>query len=252
MESLHTTKAIFKRELKSYFESPVAYVFLVVFLMLTSFLTFAVGRYYENGQADLRGFFFWHPWVYLILVPAAAMRLWAEERRTGTIELLLTMPVTLTEAVLGKFLAAWVFLAIALGLTFPVLATTAYLGHPDFGAALSGYVGSLLLAGTYLSVGTLTSALTRNQVISFVLSVVICLFLLLAGWPPVTDLVLRAVEDTPVLQGLVQGIASFSFMPHYESIQRGVVDLRDLAYYASVMVFMLFGTTLVLENRKAA
>ena len=252
MSFMHNTKAILKRELKSYFESPVAYVFLVVFLMLAGFLTFAVGRFYENGQADLRGFFFWHPWVYLILVPAAAMRLWAEERRAGTIELLLTMPVTLTQAILGKFLAAWIFLGVALTLTFPVLLTTMYLGHPDIGVALAGYLGSFLLAGTYLAVGTLTSAMTRNQVISFVISVVVCLFLLLAGWPPVTDIVLRAVEDKPWIEWLVQGVASFSFMPHYESIQRGVVDLRDLVYYASVMVFMLFGTHLVLDNRKAA
>lgn len=246
------TKAIMKRELGSYFESPVAYVFLVVFLMLTSFLTFAVGRFYENGLADLRGFFVWHPWVYLILVPAAAMRLWSEERRAGTIELLLTMPVTLFQAIMGKFLAAWLFLAIALALTFPILLTTLYLGSPDLGVALSGYLGSLLLAGTYLSVGMLTSAMTRNQVISFVLSVVISLFLLLAGWSPVTDLLVRLVQDHPGLQWLLQAVTAFSFMPHYESIQSGVISLRDLAYYASVIIFMLFATHLVLENRKAA
>lgn len=252
MDSIRNTKAIFKRELISYFSSPVAYVFLVVFLMLTAFLTFAVGRFYENGQADLRGFFFWHPWVYLILVPAAAMRLWAEERRAGTIELLLTMPVTLTEAILGKFFAAWAFLTLALILTFPVLLTTLYLGKPDVGVALAGYFGSFLLAGTYLSVGVLTSAMTRNQVISFVISVVICLFLLLAGWPPVTDLLVRVAQDHGNLQWLVQGVASISFMPHYESIQRGVIALRDLAYYASVIIFMIFATHTILENRKAS
>ena len=252
MDFIHTTKAIFKRELKSYFESPVAYVFLVAFLMLTAFLTFAVGRFYENGQADLRGFFFWHPWVYLILVPAAAMRLWAEERRAGTVELLLTMPITLTEAILGKFLAAWAFLALALVLTFPVLLTTLYLGEPDVGVALAGYLGSLLLAGAYLSVGVLTSAMTRNQVISFVISVVICLFLLLAGWPPVTDFLIRIAQEHGHLEWLVQGVASFSFMPHYESVQRGVIALKDLGYYASLIGFMLFATHLVLENRKAA
>jgi ABC-2 type transport system permease protein len=252
MDCIQNTKAILKRELKSYFESPVAYVFLVVFLMLSAFMTFAVGRFYENGQADLRGFFFWHPWVYLILVPAASMRLWAEERRAGTIELLLTMPVTLAQAILGKFLAAWLFLAIALVLTLPVLLTTMYLGDPDLGVALTGYIGSFLLAGTYLSVGILTSAMTRNQVISFVLSVVICLFLLLAGWPPVTDLLVRAIQDRSWLEWLVHGVASFSFMPHYDAVQRGVVALRDLVYYASVMTFMLFATHLVLENRKAA
>lgn len=247
-----TTKAILKRELSSYFESPVAYVFLVVFLMLTAFLTFAVGRFYENGQADLRGFFIWHPWVYLILVPAAAMRLWAEERRSGTIELLLTMPITLRQAIVGKFLAAWIFLAIALGLTFPILLTTMYLGSPDLGVALSGYIGSLLLAGAYLSVGMLTSAMTRNQVISFVLSVVISLFLLLAGWAPVTDLLVRIVQEHPGMQWLLHGVTAFSFMPHYESTQSGVISLRDLSYYASVILFMLFATHLVLENRKAA
>ena len=252
MDFTQNTKAIFKRELRSYFESPVAYVFLVVFLMLTAFLTFAVGRFYENGQADLRAFFFWHPWVYLILVPAAAMRLWSEERRSGTIELLLTMPITLTEAILGKFLAAWAFLTIALTLTLPVLLTTLYLGEPDVGVALAGYFGSFLLAGTYLAVGVLTSAMTRNQVISFVISVVICLFLLLAGWPPVTDFLVRVAQDHGHLEWLVQGVASFSFMPHYESIQRGVIALRDLAYYASIILFMVFATHLVLENRKAA
>ena len=252
MNFIHNTKAIFKRELKAYFESPVAYVFLVVFLMLTAFLTFAVGRFYESGQADLRGFFLWHPWVYMILVPAAAMRLWAEERRSGTIELLLTLPVTLTEAILGKFLAAWAFLTLALILTFPVLLTTLYLGNPDIGVALAGYFGSFLLAGAYLSVGLLTSAMTRNQVISFVISVVVCLFLLLAGWPPVTDLLIRVTQDHTSLNWLVTGVASLSFMPHYESIQRGVIALRDLAYYASVIIFMLFATHLVLENRQAA
>jgi ABC-2 type transport system permease protein len=244
---MRTTRAIVRREMISYFGSPVAYVFLIVFLALTGFLTFSVGRYYENNQADLRMFFFWFPWVYLILVPAAAMRLWAEERRSGTIEMLLTLPITLAQAILGKFLAAWLFLAVALALTFPVIATTYYLGAPDPGVIAGGYCGSLLLAGGYLSVGLLTSAMTRNQVISFVLSVVICLFLLLAGWPPVTDILTRWAPA-----GLVHAVAAFSFMPHFESIQRGVLDLRDLVYFASMIVFMLFGTYLVLENRKAS
>ena len=252
MEFIYNTKAILRRELRSYFESAVAYVFLIVFLMLTAFLTFAVGQFYENGQDDLRAFFFWHPWVFLILVPAVAMRLWADERRAGTIELLLTMPITLVQASLGKFFAAWIFLAVALGLTFPVVLTALYLGSPDLGVAFTGYIGSLLLAGAYLSVGVLTSAMTRNQVVSFVLSVVICLFLLLAGWPPVTDFLVRAVQDHPSLQWLPHGVASFSFMPHFESIQRGVLSLRDIVYYASVMIFMLFSAHLVLDNRKAA
>ena len=247
MDSIRNTKAIIKRELASYFESPVAYVFMVVFLMLIGFLTFFVSRFYESGQADLRGFFFWHPWMFLILVPASAMRLWAEERRAGTIETLLTLPVTVTQVILGKFLAAWIFIGLIVALTFPIVLTTVYLGAPDHGAIIGGYIGSLLLAGAYLSVGMLTSALTRNQVISFVLSLVICLFLLLAGWPPVTDLMVRWAPEW-----LVRGVAAFSFMPHYEAFQKGVLDLRDFAYYFSVMIFMLFGTHLVLENRKAA
>lgn len=247
MDSIRNTKAIIKRELASYFESPVAYVFMVVFLMLIGFLTFFVSRFYESGQADLRGFFFWHPWMFLILVPAAAMRLWAEERRAGTIETLLTLPVTATQVILGKFMAAWIFIGLIVALTFPIVLTTVYLGAPDRGAIICGYFGSLLLAGAYLSVGMLTSALTRNQVISFVLSLIICLFLLLAGWPPVTDLMVRWAPEW-----LVRGVAAFSFMPHYEAFQKGVLDLRDFAYYFSVIIFMLFGTHLVLENRKAA
>ncbi len=247
MEFVRNTKIIAKREMISYFESPVAYVFIVVFLMLIGFLTFFVSRFYEAGQADLRGFFFWHPWVFLLLVPSAAMRLWAEERRSGTIETLLTLPITITQAILGKFLAAWLFIGLIVCLTFPIVLTTAYLGAPDRGAIIGGYIGSLLLAGAYVSVGVLTSAMTRNQVISFVLSLVICLFLILAGWPPVTDLLVRWAPEW-----MVRGIAAFSFMPHYEAFQKGILDLRNFAYYASVMIFMLFGAGLVLENRKAA
>ena len=238
---------IMKRELASYFESPVAYVFLVVFLMLLGFFTFSVSNYYEAGQADLRGFFFWHPWVYLLLVPAASMRLWAEERKSGTVELLLTLPITMTQAILGKFLAAWLFLTIALALTFPVVLTTMYLGDPDLGVVWGGYIGCILLAGTYLSVGMLASALTRNQVISFVLSLVGCLFLVLAGWPPVTRMLIEWAPDW-----LVTGVASFSVMPHFESIQRGVLDLRDVGYYLSMIVVMLFATHLTIENRKSS
>ena len=247
MDFIRNTKAIAKRELVSYFESPVAYVFMVVFLTLLGFLTFLVSRFYEIGQADLRPFFFWHPWLFLILVPAAAMRLWAEERRSGTIETLFTLPVTMTEAILGKFLAAWIFIGLIIALTFPIVLTTGYLGNPDKGAIFGGYIGSLLLAGAYLAVGMLTSALTRNQVISFVISLMICLFLLLAGWPPVTNLLVNWAPDW-----LVNGVAAFGFMPHYEAFQKGVMDSRDFMYYLSVIVFMLFGTYVVLENRKSA
>lgn len=247
MDFIRNTKAIAKRELVSYFESPVAYVFIIVFLMLLGFLTFFISHFYEIGQADLRPFFFWFPWLFLILVPAAAMRLWAEERRSGTIETLLTLPVTMAEAILGKFLAAWVFIGIIIALTFPLVLTTAYLGNPDKGAVVSGYIGCFFLAGAYLSAGMLTSAFTRNQVISFVLALMICLFLLLAGWPPVTDLLVRWAPEW-----LTSGVAAFGFMPHYEACQKGILDTRDLAYYLSVILFMLFGTYLVLENRKSA
>jgi ABC-2 type transport system permease protein len=247
MDSVRNTLAIFKRELKSYFESPVAYVFMVGFLVLVGFLTFFAAQFYERRVADLQPFFMWHPWVYLLLVPAATMGLWAEERRTGTIELLLTMPVTMGQALMGKFLAAWLFIILALVLTFPVVVTAYYLGHPDGGAMACGYLGSALLAGTCVSVGMLTSALTRSQVISFVLSLLICLVLLLAGWPPVTAMFVRWAPTW-----LVDTVAAFSFMPHFESMQRGVLDVRDLAYYASVIVFMFFATHIVLDNRKSA
>ncbi len=238
------SRAVAKREWAAYFNSPVAYVFIIIFLALAGFFTFAVGRFYESGQADLRGFFFWHPWLYLILVPAVAMRLWSEERRSGTLELLLTMPITTWQAIAGKFVAAWLFLLLALALTFPVVATAWFLGRPDAGVVVSGYLGSALLAGAYLAVGMLTSALTRNQVISFILAVVVSLFFLLAGFPPVTDLLGRFAAAW-----LVNGVAAFSFITHFNALQRGVVDVRDLVYFASVIAFMLFATHVVIEGR---
>jgi ABC-2 type transport system permease protein len=247
MQGVRVTFAVFKRELKSYFESPVAYVFLVVFLLLSGFLTFSVTRFYERQIADLQPFFFWHPWIYLLLVPAATMGLWAEERRSGTIELLLTMPITMTQAILGKFFAAWLFISMAVGLTFPIVITTQYLGDPDMGVIFAGYVGSILLAGAYVSVGMLTSSMTRSQVIGFVLSLMVCLLLLLAGWPPVTTLFSHWAPAW-----FVEGIAAFSFTPHFESLQRGVIDLRDVGYYVSVVVFMIYGTHIVLNNRKSS
>lgn len=243
-ENLHHIAAVAKREWRAYFDSPVAYVFIIIFLMLTGFFTFSISRFFEAGQADLTGFFQWHPWLYMILVPAVAMRLWAEERRSGTIELLFTVSVTPLQALLGKFIAAWLFMILALALTFPVVLTAIYLGSPDLGTVASAYFGSALLAGAYVAAGMFTSALTRNQVISFILAVVIGLFLILAGYPPVTDLLAHRMPGW-----LVDGVAAFSFMPHYEALQRGVIDLRDLAYFASVMVFMLFSTQVVLKNK---
>ena len=244
---LKNVMAVIKRELGGYFGSPVAYVFIVIFLLLCGFFTFSVSHFYELGQADLRAFFEWHPWIFLFLIPAVAMRLWADEWRTGTIELMLTLPITLKEVIVGKFLAAWLFIAIGLFLTFPLVLTVLYLGDPDLGAILCAYLGSFLMAGAYLSVGSMTSSFTRNQVISFILSLVICLFLVLAGWSPVTD----------VLSGwapawIVDVVSGFSFMPHFASIQRGVLDLRDLAYYLSVIFFMLFVNGVILQNRRAS
>lgn len=236
--------AIAKREWSSYFNSPIAYVFIVIFLVLTGFFTFSVSRLYESGQADLVAFFTWHPWLYLILVPAVTMRLWAEERRTGTSELLLTFPVMPIQAVVGKWIAAWVFLLLALALTFPVVLTARYLGRPDMGVVLSGYIGSALLAGAYVAIGMLTSAMTRNQVISFVLAVVCGLFLILAGFPPVTDLLARFLPSAAV-----DVVAAFGFLEHFETLQRGVVDLRDLLYFTSVTGFAMLATGVVLVGR---
>src|ERR1051325_1953272 len=201
---------ISKRELSGYFASPVAYVVIVIFLLLIGFFTFMIGGFFHVGEASLSfSFFRWHPWLYLFLVPAVGMRLWAEERRQGTMELLLTMPITAWQAIVGKFVASWLFLIIALAFTFPVVLTISYLGDPDGGAVFTGYLGSALLAGAYLAVTCFTSALTRNQVISFILSVVICFFLILCGWEPVTD---TLVNFSPALTKLV---ASFSVRAHF-------------------------------------
>jgi len=235
---------IAKRELGSYFTSPVAYVFLVIFLLLTGFFTFTAGQFFERGEASLGAFFGWHPWLYLVLVPAAGMRLWAEERRAGTLELLMTMPITPWEAILGKFLASWVFLGIALVLTFPVVITANVLGSPDNGIIFAGYLGSLFLAGAYLAVTCLTSAMTRNQVVAFILSVVACLFLILAGFNPVTDLMVRWASPA-----FIDTVAAFSVVTHFDGFQKGVIDSRDLAYFLSVIGFSLFATSIVLRNR---
>jgi len=237
--------AIIKRELSSYFESPVAYVFMIIFLVMCGFFSFMVSGFYENGQADLRAFFQWHPWIFLFLIPSVAMRLWSEEKRTGTIELILTLPLSLFQLVLGKFLAAWIFIAIALLLTFPIVLTTLYLGAPDLGAVASGYIGSLLLAGAYLSVGCMTSSFTRNQVISFILSVVICIFLVLAGWPPVINIISGWAP-----QWLIEIVEGFSFMSHFSSMERGIIDIRDVSYFVSVMCFMLYINGVALHIRR--
>lgn len=243
---MNALSTIIKRELAGYFSSPIAYVFIVIFLVLGGFFTFMVGGFLPRGEADLQVFFAWLPWLYLFLVPAVGMRMWSEERRLGTIELLLTLPVAPWQAILAKFLAAWIVIAVALVLTFPIPFTANYLGNPDNGVILAGYLGSLLLAGAYLAVTSATSALTRNQVISFIVSLTLCLFLLLAGWPPVTDL----FSDWAGA-GLVDIIAGFSVMTHFEAIQRGILDLRDTFYFLSVMVFGLLVTGVILHAQRS-
>lgn len=247
MISFQRAGTVFRREMRSYFSSPVAYVFLVAFLLLTGFLTFSVSQFYERGDASLVYFFMWHPWVYLLLVPAATMGAWSEERRSGTIELLLTLPITLAETLVGKFLAAWAFIAIALALTCPIIFTTAWLGSPDMGAIFCGYFGSLLMAGACVAVGMLASALTRSQVVAFVLALACCLVLILAGFEPVTR-----IFSGWAPQALVDGVAACSLMTHFDALQRGVVDLRDVVYFASVMVLALVAAHVAVDCRKAS
>lgn len=246
MNSISNIKTIAKRELAGYFSSPVAFVFIVIFLLLSGFFTFMVAGFFDRGEANLMPFFTWHPWLYLFLVPAVGMRMWSEERRLGTIELLLTMPVTTWQAIVGKFLASWAVIALALALTFPVVATVNYLGHPDNGVIAGGYIGSLLMAGAYLAISAMTSAMTRNQVVSFILAVVLSLFLILAGWPPVTDMLVQWAKPW-----FVDGVAAFSVMTHFESVQKGVLDSRDILYFLSVIVFSLFTTGVIIRAHRA-
>ena len=238
-------KAVFKRELKSYFTTPIAYVFLVVFLFFSGYLTFKNG-FFEIRQADMTAFFVNMPLLFAFLVPATAMRLWAEERKTGSIELLFTLPITVMQAVLGKFFAAWVFLLIALALTFPMVITVFYLGQPDLGLIITGYLGSILMAGGFLAVGCFFSALSKNQVISFVLSVVACAVLVFAGVPTTMNYL-----STFLPAGLVTAVGNMSFETHFESIQKGVLELRDVSYFLFLIVGWVAACAVVLEERKA-
>ena len=235
-----------KRELRSYFATPVAYVFIVIFLVLSSAFTFYLGNFYERGQADLLPFFSFLPWLYLFLVPAVSMRLWSEERKSGTIELLLTLPITMWQAVMGKFLAAWLFIGIALALTFPLWITVNYLGDPDNGVIFASYLGAWLMAGAFLAIGSCISAATRNQVVAFILTVVVCFLLVMAGFP----LVLDAFRSWAP-QVLVDAIASLSFLTHFSSISKGVIDLRDLLYFVLMIGFWLYASAIVIDLKKA-
>jgi len=240
------TGIIFRRELGAYFSTPLAYVFVLIFLVLSAWFTFYLGGFFERGQADLEPFFLFHPWLYLFLIPAISMRLWSEERRSGSIELLMTQPITLWQAVLGKFLAAWACTGLALSLTFPIWITVNYLGHPDNGAILTGYLGSLLMAGGLLAVGSCMSALTRNAVVAFILGVVACFGLLLAGLPMVLDAFRGWAPPAAV-----DAVASLSFLTHFEAIAKGVVDLRDLAFFGLTIVCFLAASAVLLDIRKS-
>ncbi len=244
---MRQTWIIAKRELYAYFATPMAFVFIAIFVALTGAFTFYIGRFFDRGQASLESFFSFHPWLYLLLIPAIAMRLWAEERKSGTIEQLLTLPITTCDAVVGKFLAAWIFCGIALALTFPMWITVNILGEPDNGVIVVGYIGSFLMAGAFLSIGTCMSALTRNQIIAFISGAVVCFLFTLSG----LDLVLN-VFRLWAPEALVSTIASFSFLTRFESLSRGIIDIRDIIYFFSLIAFWLFATTVAVEAKKAA
>ena len=238
--------SIYKREFTSYFVTPVAYVFIVIFLFMTGVFTFYLGAFYESNQADLEPFFRFHPWLYLFLIPAISMRLWSDERKSGTIELLMTLPVSITDTVVAKYLAAWSFTAIALSLTFPMWITVNYLGNPDNTVILASYIGSLIMAGGFLAIGSCISALTKSQVIAFVISVVICFMFILSGFPMVLDLF-----EGWAPQAVVDAIAPFSFLTHFTSIKKGVIDIRDVIYFPALIPFWLYVNIVIVENKKA-
>lgn len=239
--------AIGKRELNAYFSTPLAYVFIVIFLALTGAVTFFFGAFFDRGQADLQPFFAFHPWLYLFLIPAIGMRLWAEERKTGTLELLMTLPVSTTQTVIGKFLAAWAFTAIAIVLTFPIWITVNYLGDPDNGVIITGYFGSLLMAGAFLAICGFVSALTRNQVIAFVVSAAVCFLFMMSG----LEMVLSAFRGwAPAF--VLDTVASLSFLTHFDGLTKGVIDLRDVIYLLSAVGIFLFANVVTVDLKKGA
>lgn len=237
---------ILKRELASYFATPVAYIFIIIFLMLSGVFTFYLGHFFDRGQADLSAFFDFIPWLYLVLIPSVAMRLWSEERRSGTIELLMTLPVSTAEVVLAKFLAAWFFVGLALFLTFPLWLTVNYLGDPDNGVILAGYIGSWLMAGGFLAIGSCLSAATKNQIVAFILTLVVCFFMIVSGFPIVQDVI---SSWAPLW--LVDGFATLSFLTHFDAISRGVIDLRDVVYFVVLIAAWLYASVLVIDMKKA-
>ncbi len=243
---MRSTIVIFRRELASYFATPLAYVFIIIFLALAGTLAFFLGNFFDRGQDDLQPFFSFHPWLYLVLIPALAMRLWAEDRRSGAIELFLTLPISLTAAVLGKFLASWAFAGIALVLTFPFWLTVNFLGSPDNGVILASYIGSFLMAGAFLAVGAALSALTKNQVIAFVITAAVCFLFTVSGSPVVLGFLTGWAPEA-----VLHTVSSFSFLGHFVTIIRGVIDLRDVVFFVSVMALFLFANGIIVELKKA-
>lgn len=244
---MHNIYIVAKREFLAYFATPVAYVFLVIFLALTGAFAFFIGGFFTRAQADLVSFFSYHPWLYLALIPAISMRLWAEERHTGTIELLMTLPISTTQAVIGKFLAAWAFTGIALALTFPMWITVNVLGVPDNGVIITSYVGSFLMAGAFLAIGSCLSAMTKSQVIAFIVAATVCFLFTMSG----LDLVLNFFRGWAP-EVLVNTIASFSFLTHFQAVTNGVIDLRDIIFFFSLIAFWLFANVIVVDLKKSA
>ncbi|RED45102.1 ABC transporter permease subunit [Aestuariispira insulae] len=241
------TLTLFRREMNAYFATPLAYVFIVIFLIMASSLTFFLGNFLERDQADLIPFFQFHPWLFILLIPAISMRLWAEEIHSGTMELLLTLPVTTAQAVLGKFLAAWIFIGVALMLTFPIWVTVNYLGEPDNGVILASYIGSFFMAGGYLAMGAFISAMTKNQVIAFVVSAAFCFLFTASGSPIVLNLFSGWVGDSAT-----HFIAGLSFLTHFQDLMKGVIDFRDVLYFASLIVFFLYANTVAVDRARGA
>ncbi len=237
---------IAKRELKSYFATPVAYVFIIIFLALSGAFTFYLGKFFSRGQAELDAFFQFHPWLYLLLIPSISMRLWAEERKTGTIEFLITLPVTTLAAVLGKFFAAWVFSGIALLLTFPIWISVNVLGNPDNGVIISGYVGSFFMAGAFLAIGACISSATKNQVVAFIITATVCFLFTMSGLELVLNFFRLWAPDF-----FVQTIASMSFLTHFQAISNGVIDLRDVVFFLLLIGTWLFANVIIVDLKKA-
>jgi ABC-2 type transport system permease protein len=238
--------AIYRRELRSYFSTPIAAIFIIVFVLMASSFTFYLGNFFQTGQADLQAFFQFHPWLYLLLVPALAMQLWAEERKTGSLELLLTLPITISQAVIGKFLAAWTLIAIALILTFPMWISVSWLGNPDHGVIVASYFSSWLMAGAFLAVGSAVSAATRSQVMSFIISLGLCLALVLMGFP----IMLSAMQGS-LPQGLIDFVASLSFLAHFQSITRGILEFRDVLFFVIQIIAWLVACVWIVHFKKA-